>query len=251
MTANCSALRIFGASVIGSQHVGQALPCQDACDYDVFDGAGVIAIADGLGSAARADVGASLAVTTALDAARAGLRGADDLAAAARAGVVAARQALEAEAGQLGCKIRDLACTLVVVTLRADRVAVAHVGDGAVVARLNGVWELLSGPAESGYVNEVTPLTDREWEVAVRVALERDGLSGLLALTDGCQRAALQRTPYGLAPYDDFCQPLVDYARDEDDAERGEREIAALLESPTLAESSEDDKTLVVAFVPR
>ena len=54
----------IGASVQGTGHVRQGLPCQDACHWQVSDEHLVVAVGDGLGSALYADVGARLAVET-------------------------------------------------------------------------------------------------------------------------------------------------------------------------------------------
>ena len=58
-----AAVCIFGSSVRGPMHYENGLPCQDASAFDIIHPHSVvIAVADGLGSAARSDVGAEAAV---------------------------------------------------------------------------------------------------------------------------------------------------------------------------------------------
>lgn len=247
---------VFGASVVGPLHVRNDLPCQDACSYQVLpSGWVVIAVADGLGSARRSEVGAVTAVTGTIEGIRRLLAEPSGYEAslpdAARNGVYSARAALETKASELGLDLRELACTMIVVVGRARSVSVAHVGDGAVVGLVESQLILLSGPGESEYVNEVVPLTADSWEAAVRVTTEITGLQCVAAFTDGCQRAALLRSEGGLEPFARFFLPLFAYAQEVQDVEVGSDEIAEFLSSERLNAHFDDDKTLVVAVLDR
>src|SRR3989304_5014074 len=56
-------LHIIGASAIGPFHVINGIPCQDACAFETLSsGFGIIALADGLGSASKSEIGATIAV---------------------------------------------------------------------------------------------------------------------------------------------------------------------------------------------
>lgn len=244
-------LKLFGGAVIGPLHVAHATPCQDACAFEALaGGAGVIAVADGLGSVEKSELGSRYAVDAALAAARTALEGAApaaDLAAVARSGVEAARRRLEALAGEVGFPLRELGCTLMVAVFKGGRLGVAHVGDGAVVARAKDGLALVSGPGDSEYANEVVPLTSSEWEGDVRVSMLEGGVTGVAAFTDGCQRAALRRSAQGLAAHERFFAPIFGFADELQDLEEGDREVRALLSSAKVCDNSDDDKTLVVA----
>jgi Protein phosphatase 2C len=244
-------LRVFGASVTGPLHVREGKPCQDAFAYEVSEGGrGVVAVADGLGSAARSDLGSRAAVDAAVRAVSYLASNEDSpLPQLAREGVSAARAELERTAGQEGCPLRDLACTLLVVVLRDGRAAAAHVGDGAVVASTADGLRMLSAPGDSEYANEVVPLTSIDWSGALRTSAILDGVRGILAFTDGCQRAALRKTRDGYFAFEGFCGPLLSYAAGVVDPAAGERDLEGLLLSAKLSEHSEDDKTLVLATV--
>lgn len=187
----------FGASVIGPLHVQKGLPCQDACAFEVVSAKySIIVVADGLGSAAHSERGAAVAVQAALDSLKKGLEDGEPtgelLLGLVGGAVRAARQALEEASVLENCALRDLACTLIVLTATPDSLAVAHIGDGAVVAETDRGLELVSAPADSEYVNEVVPLTSLSWEKALRIAPLVAGVKSVVVLTDGCQRAALK-----------------------------------------------------------
>ena len=133
---------VLGASVAGASHARDDLPCQDAFRIAETGGALVVALADGLGSAVRSDLGAVAATEAAV--ARAAELVADPCRAAIE-GVIAARDALEKLACVEDCEIRDLACTLIVL-VAAQRIGIAHVGDGAAVGLCDGEPYVLSPP---------------------------------------------------------------------------------------------------------
>jgi hypothetical protein len=248
--------RIFGTSVIGPLHTKQGLPCQDACAFDsLHSGFSVIAVADGLGSASKSDIGAQTAVSSAV---RAALREFDNpeidigrQERTVREAVEAARRALEEKACEMGCALRDLACTLIVTTMTRDCISVAHIGDGAVVAETVDGLKLISVPGESEYANEVVPLTSKSWGDSLRVIPLVENIRCLAVFTDGCQRACLRKTPNGLEPYLGFFGPVFSYAQGCLDLQDAEEDIRSLLLSQKVCSNSEDDKTLVLGVIGR
>ena len=157
-----------------------------------------------------------------------------DPAAHAMTAAHAAAGAVRARAHALPARPRDLACTLIVVIWSAGRVAVAHIGDGAVAGwRPEGGWEMLSQPGESEYVNETRFLTDPDWSEHLRVTVGAARLVGLVAFTDGCQRAALLRDADGRPqPFPGFLDPLARFGR------RACAEVAAAAVERTPAEAT-------------
>lgn len=243
--------RIIGASVIGPIHVTYGIPCEDAFDYETFDnGYSAIAIADGLGSKSKSEIGARVAVEAATRYIKNKLNASHsnqiDLESLARDSVVVSRHALEEKSSRLQCSLRDLACTLIVVVLKEDSVAIAHIGDGAVVMETDEGLGIASKPGDSEYANEVQPITGKGWDQALRTTLIPH-VKGIIAFTDGCQRAALVTTKEGRIPHQGFCQPLLSYMTEGGDLTTGNQELKELLLSQKMADNSEDDKTLVVA----
>jgi hypothetical protein len=128
-------------------------------------------------------------------------------------------------------------------------VAVAHLGDGAVIARRRGSGELFvaSAPDRGEYANETWFITSPSWRERLRFGLH-EGVDAFCALTDGCQDAALVRGR-APAPFGPFCAPLLDFGAEVDDADLAGAEVAALLQGEALRRSSGDDKTLAVALL--
>ena len=236
---------VIGASVIGDAHVRTGLPCQDAFRAIVRDDLVVIAVADGLGSAAHADLGAATAAEAAAFRADA-LAGGDPVRAALE-GVVFARESLEELAATEALELRTLACTLMVV-VAAERIGIAHIGDGGVVALRGEQPVLVSPAAASEYVNEVTPLTSDEWIDHVRPSGCLPGVDAIAAFTDGCQHAAVRRDHSGVVrAHAGFFGPLFGYLREGVDERDGCVALAELLSGAKMCEHSDDDKTLVLA----
>jgi hypothetical protein len=238
---------IVGASARGASHLRSGHPCQDAFRALERDDCFAIAVADGLGSAARSDLGSQVAVLAASS--RAVLFADDDPAEAALDGIAAARTALEALARGDAMRLPDLACTLIVAAGNADGIGIAHIGDGAVVGRRCSEWLVLSPPGASEYLNETDPLTARDWDDRVRCVSALDGVDGLALFTDGCQHAALRRTDGALHAHDGFLRPLFDFARSGVAPSDARTALGNLLAGPKLGEHSDDDKTLVLAVL--
>lgn len=231
--------------MIGPLHLQRKLPCQDACSYRTLSGATLIAVADGLGSAAQSETGSKLAVAAAIQALETML---STNAAMEREELVreAARTARRALEGQQNSRLNDLACTLILALFETKQLTVAHVGDGAVVADFNGALQMVSGPGDSEFTNEVIPLTSSTWERELRITSA--GMAESIAVfTDGCQRAAFRKTEAGLVPFDGFFRPIFSFAREITDAAAGLDEIQELLASNKMCHNSDDDKTLVIA----
>jgi Protein phosphatase 2C len=249
-----TAPRVVGAATVGPAHTAVGEGCQDRFAHRVTgSGAVVVTVADGLGSAAKAAYGASVAVDAAVAEAAAMLEATPPaaLAEAVVAAVVAARAALEAAVVLDGQPLASLACTLIVAAGDQDSLAVAHVGDGAVVVQhKDSTIALASGPGDSEYVDHVDPLTCDRWKDHLRTATVSGTVAGFAVLTDGCQRAAL-RSGVAHEPHPQFFLPIFEHVRRVPD-EEASADLAGLLAGPKLSEHSDDDKTLVLAlFEPR
>ena len=243
--------QVFGVSVIGPLHLKACLPCQDACEYRVLrSGAIVIAIADGLGSAKFSDTGAKLAVAAGIQCIEQALseHPAGNRETIIRRAATASRDALCDHQRACGCELKDLACTLIVALFEDGRLSVVHIGDGAVVADLGGEYKTVSGPGDSEFANEVTPLTSSTWEKELRFTAADAGVRGVAVFSDGCQRAAFKKSEDGLTAFGGFFGPIFSFARELDSTEAGIRELEELLNSEKICHNSDDDKTLVIAI---
>lgn len=246
--------RGFAASATGTSHADRAVDCQDAHALVALEGGGlVIAVADGAGSASRAEDGAWAAVDAAAraaaDAASQGAgQGNGAAGGPARTGVVAARIALEDLAeridsaeGESQPRLGDLACTLLVAVLVGDRIHAAQVGDGAIVARRGGSFEVLAAGERGEFVNETCFVTSSGWSDALRCE-SADGVDAVAVMTDGLQMLALDMSD-GSA-HAAFFEPLLAWASG---ADPDGRDLVVFLGSDKVNTRTDDDKTLALA----
>ena len=253
---------VFGGKITGSSHIKKGLPCQDAFRSEKTDsGEIIIAVADGLGSAEYSDTGAEIAVNSAVDRIKS-LFDRDGKYSIPKAALMknrdivtgafsAARKTLEDRAAENGYPLKKLACTLIVVFTWEGYVTTGHIGDGAVTAQTDGKIRIISGPGESEYLNEVTPLTSGNIEDNIRINENIANVEVLAAFTDGCQRAFLEKKNGEYTPYEPFFSPIFSFAKGITNEEEASGEIARFLRSEKMEENSDDDKTLVIAVPER
>src|SRR5438309_1952240 len=151
----------------------------------------------------------------------------------------------------------EAGCGVLVIAV-SDGVGTAPRSDegaaGAVVAEIGEDLALVSGPDHGEYVNEVVPLTASTWLEGLRVSSCVGSASAVAVFTDGCERAALRREPGPsgeLIPHRGFFLPLFAYGRSVMREAAEESELSRMLASAKMAESSDDDKTLVLAILDR
>lgn len=248
MGVGLTAWRVVSASVEGSRHRVDDQPCQDAHAIRIVDdGTVVLAVADGAGSADRAERGARLAVDGAADAVADALaevrpEAPSDWSQLVAGSLVAARAALDTEADHRVDARAALATTLTVAVVHDEMVDFASVGDGAVVVT-DGESIRTGTVADAGeYLNETTFLTGRRWADAAQVGRVEGPVRGVALLTDGLQLLALEFPSYRAhAP---FFAPLFAFARSR--SATGD-ELAAFLASDRVCGRTDDDKTLVLA----
>jgi hypothetical protein len=249
--------RIVSASVTGSAHTDNGIENQDAYACRPLDDGFVLAVADGAGSRRRAATGARLAVDAAcvaaercLDAAPAGAAGAPRFATTTLALFDAALAALTAADG--AGSPADYATTLLALVARPPRYLYLSVGDGfLVVAHEGGGAHLVVPPADEpvGDLGSAVFLTSPDRAGDVRSGLIVDtAVHGVALCTDGLIEAVLaaDQWPDGrqrLRAPDDFDRYLTMFGPARAEA----TELTRRLQSPEVAATSVDDKTMVLA----
>jgi hypothetical protein len=240
----------IGASVQGTGHVRQGLPCQDACHWQVADEYLVAAVGDGLGSAPHADLGARLAVETAVAhlATHLTQSTANDAATwqhLMQGAYAQARSQLAACAEEASQPLKAYATTLLVLAATPEWLAVGHIGDGAIVVRFaDGRLETVSPPVNGEYVNSVTPLTADDFAWHIRVRVEPAAVMRAALLTDGIQSLCINLAT--MTPYRPFFTPFFAALDQELNSSAISAEVAHFLESERICTKTDDDKTLVV-----
>lgn len=235
MGVGLTSWRALGASVAGAGHRARGIGCEDAALFDAGPPL-LLAVADGAGSARCAARGSSVAVAIALAALRAGAGAGDAL--------LCARGALEDVAVADGVALGDLATTLLVVRadVEAGSIETAQVGDGAVVLRRDGAYEVPAPDEKGEYLNETVFLTSSGWRASMRTAVvSAAGVDGLAAMTDGLQLVAFELATG--TPHPPFFEPFLAFVRDDGPVDQ----LEAFLASDRVAARTDDDVTLVVA----
>ena len=246
------------ASVVGTRHSKQSVPCQDSSECRVLASAGgpvLVAVAsDGAGSAGRAEVGAALATSLFVEEvesllARGG--GLHEVTQPFVGGWVARFQAEVQERSRAEeMATGEFACTLLAALVAADGAAFLQIGDGAIVKSAKGPegnYECIFWPQQGEYANVTNFVTDANaWE-KLDYILVGDYIEEVALLTDGLQNLALHwqsRTAY--SPFfRSMFTPL--HGAGEGHLEDLSFSLASYLESPKINDRTDDDKTLILA----
>ena len=245
--------RIAGVSVTGTSHTRLGLPCQDSNRFAVLQsGVLVASIADGAGSAAYAKEASQLATETVISEAyrsQASVASFENEAcgkALLKEWLMAARKAIEAEAGKLDVTPRELATTLIIVVAAPGIVAAAQIGDGATVIRgASGNIMALTTPKLGEYINESTFLTSPDIDESIQLEVWHGEMGQFAAFSDGLQMLALQFP--GSFAHKPFFDPLFNFIAQASSSDDTEEALHGFLNSQRIRERSDDDLTLLLA----
>ncbi len=249
--------RVVAASIAGSSHEKSGQPCQDAHQWrHLPNGLLVAALADGAGSAAFAEFGSAAAVAAAVE--WIGLLIIDSPRPAESdeewksllvATLRAALAAIEKEAATRQVAPRDLATTLIVLVAKRSLVAVAQIGDGAVLVRSDsGDLSALTRPSSGEYINETTFLVSPNAIESAQISVWRGQASGIAAFSDGLQMLALHMADN--TPHAAFFTPLFRLVAGAANGEGADSQLRTFLRSPRVAQRTDDDLTILLATLP-
>jgi len=243
-----------GAAATGTSHALQQTPCQDAYHVEAFPllagGKLLMAfVADGAGSAASSDAGATLAVRAAAEYTLEEALLDDALfdAEFARALVAHVRSALAALAHERGQPLREFACTFLGLIAQPGQTLAFQLGDGAIVLGDEQSLSLAVDPMSGEYANTTYFLSDEDAPERLVVA-EFGPVSRIALFSDGLQRLALnaaEQSPH-LPFFAPFFKTLA--AASAAQQEQIDEALARFLSSPAVNERTDDDKTLVLAL---
>ncbi len=240
--------RCLAASVMGTSHISQGRPCQDAHATVVTDdGHLIVAVADGAGSAKRAEEGSQFVVQCATkylierlaDRKPQNIEQCEEL---IREAFVRARSGLEEIAP--GESLGDVATTLLLTVVTDRWLSTIQIGDGAVVCRNpSGALRVLSTLGDNEYLNETTFLTSSDYQRHLHiVTVPSEEVSGLAMLTDGIELLAMCYADN--SAHEPFFRTLFEFT---ENIVSTNSELADFLASERVCERTDDDKTLVLA----
>ena len=214
----------------------------------------VAVVADGAGSACRAEIGAELAGSLFL-----GEMG-TFYACGHRAGVLSRqffedwlshfREEVRARAETEGLAPRDFACTLVAAIVEDDRAAFVQVGDGAIVIAAPADpagYSCVFWPQRGEYANTTYFATDVDARTRLEFSSYEGRVEEIALFTDGMQSLALEyQSQTAHAP---FFRPVFAPIRagPRGHAEKLSSALASFLGSARVNARTDDDKTLILA----
>jgi serine/threonine protein phosphatase PrpC len=188
----------YGMSLTGSSHLAKKQECQDAnCVKRLENGWIVAAVADGLGSARRSEIGSRTAVETVVQFIEENLPDKwhdDNLIAILRVAFIAAAKAVESIAKKQGRNISEYETTLTLAVYNGANVVYGHVGDGGIITLSRfGEFSQLTKTQKGDAHNETIPLrAGPDYWVFGKA---KDSVCALVLMTDGI--------------YDFFCPPSL------------------------------------------
>jgi Protein phosphatase 2C len=244
-------------SAMGTRHEQRNQPCQDYGSYRVEGVYLLGAVADGAGSAKYSEVGAQIAVESALDAIAIQLHehsasSYEDMKQAAPALFAQVfdelLSALNQATEEIGCDLKDLGCTLLAFVAAPDWVAAMQVGDGFMVVRSGEKesYDLLFEPDKGEFINEtIFVTTDRAVE-SLRVCVQPSDRPFICAATDGLERVAVRLHDW--YPHAPFFAPFEACLRQLPTQAERDLYLKTFLESDRLNAKTDDDKTLLACL---
>jgi hypothetical protein len=243
---------VVGASVAGTSHQRNDIPCQDAHGHRVLlNGAVVVAVADGAGTASRSDEGARRAVKQALDSLERDLaynvpRTEFEWQRLMTAAFRQAREDIVGHARWENASLRDFAATLTCAVASSEGLAVGQIGDCLVVASKGPDDPLfVATQLQRGeYANETFFLTLEDALDHLQVQVY-PSVQTLVLMSDGVVRLAVNVVEN--VPHTPFFQPLLKFAAEMESEKKAREQLAEFLASERVSARTDDDKTLVLA----
>lgn len=240
----------------GSKNQRRKVGCQDYAHSVNIPGRHtdtiVAAVADGMGSAARGQIGAMVSVVAATDKAghilqgREGAIGPHHLEYILNAAMNSACMNLRERAERDGKPVRQYATTLLLLIYTQGLLGAAQIGDGAaVVADGNGQYITFSKPHHGEYANETTSVTARRALQSCRIDIARADIRHIALFTDGMANLLLDNRTH--EPHHAFFAETFHWLQQQ----KGRMQhsgVKDLLKSATVRRRTDDDTTLLLAI---
>lgn len=247
--------RVIQASVAGTSHHKECLPCQDSCFATTYHGAGgneilSIVVADGAGSAAFGGQGAELACETCQFKIEEWVnqsQGAAPQEFEVVGWIDAVRAALAESSSRMDVTPRDFACTLLIAVVTPVNATYAHIGDGGIVVDDGAGLRTVFWPESGEYANMTRFVTDDDALKHVRIEALAGAPEELAVFTDGIQRLALDYRSNSV--HVPFFNPMLAALRQQESSECDllDNKLSQFLASDKVNSRTDDDKTLVLA----
>lgn len=242
MRWNCA-----GHSATGSSHAEAQLPCQDCFGISAADSPRrIVVIADGAGSAKRAEEGARHAVA-AMIRAISGYEGklAEISAEQGAAFGAQVREELLRQGVADGVGLEEFACTLLAAAFEDDTAYFWQIGDGAWLVETAEGIACATRPVKGEFHNQTSFITSADWEQHWQHAAIPEVIS-TMGFSDGLEMFCLE--PRLDQPHLPFVGKIFDALRGEPAEEEIRAKIEGMLSSPVITSREDDDLTLALTW---
>jgi hypothetical protein len=209
----------------------------------------IACVADGAGSAKYSDIGSSLVCEVIADCAEAHLNAHGDFAKLQLDTVLgwceSSRDKIRTSADSKGCQLREMATTLCAAILTPHGSIFFQIGDGAITVGCNGIYGVVFWPQSGEYANVTNFMTSDKFRNEVEFQATTSKFTEIALFTDGIERLALNFEHQ--TPHLPFFQPLFQAVRTSGEGNKLESDLGHFLESDSVKNRSDDDKTLILA----
>jgi len=203
------------ASVIGSSHVAEGLPCQDSHKVELVVGTNFIiaAVSDGAGSCQNSQIGSKFQVEKSVEklASILKLKGwfesdfnysnLEDWKSISLNIFKEVKKELIELSVESNIEFKSLSATLIVSVTNGDFIACANVGDGRAAFRNeNGDWVAMMIPTKGEEANQTIFLTSELWEDSASLyfgnSIFHEKVTAFSLMSDGCERSSFEILKY-------------------------------------------------------
>lgn len=194
---------VIQCAVPGRSHIKLEIPCQDKTYCSNVNNVQVIALADGAGSAKFSHFGAE-AVTKFI---------CEDLTKNfehyffQENGIIVKQQLMKSilnclsnQRENLGCNLKDLASTLLVVGIKDERFMIVHIGDGVIGYLKENELKIASYPENGEFVNTTIFTTSKDALTTMKIIKGSLGsIRGFILMSDGSEASLYNKREKKLA----------------------------------------------------
>ena len=193
--------------VVGNDHIESNTPCQDNVYYVGKNGLHVLAVSDGAGSKQYSQFGSEIATKAVCNylieefdnlyiSSETYGKSQDEIKEAQKMVKESifnyVKRKIISKAEELQVEVDELACTLLFVAKKDEKVIMGHIGDGVIAGLFNSgsneMLKVLSHPENGEQINITFFLTDPDAIEHFRVSAERmSNLTGLMLMSDGAE----------------------------------------------------------------
>lgn len=187
--------KIASACVAGRGHSDSGANCQDAYAIKRKNDILAVCLCDGAGSARYSEDGANIVANSICDFLIKESVSAFNGTMSAKLIIDFARESIASFISSHKGSLKDYACTLVAMLLKADQGIAVHIGDGLIAIVEAGRPRVLSAPDNTEFANQTTFITSPDAQARLRIQsfTVPEIATSFALMTDGAQASLYQR----------------------------------------------------------